>query len=177
MILPEQAAVILLDANYKPLYVSTEAARILLPSATANMATAAEAMVSVVQRLIADANTQGEGKRFGFLGSETRPYLWNITRCDEWTSSTTPWNYVMMIRNADVPENKIKAVTQQFQLSKRQEETLSYLFQGLTSKEIAKFLDLSPNTVKIHIRALMTKLQCTTRTALVGRVLAASTDD
>ena len=171
----EQAAVVLLDATYKPLYVSTEAARVLLgPSAAANMSSATAGMATVVQRLIADGSGHGEENRFGFLDAQGRRFLWNITRCDEWTSNATAWNYVLMIRSAELPEGKITAIARQYHLSPRQEQTLAYLFQGLTSKEIANFLDLSPNTVKIHIRALMTKLQVTTRTALVGRVLSAS---
>jgi DNA-binding CsgD family transcriptional regulator len=171
----EQAAVVLLNSSYTPLYVSTEAARILFyPKQPPPIATAAAAISGAVRRLIAGGSPQGESGRFGYMNCGERSYLWNVTRCDEWTSNETPWNYVLMLRRAELPEAKIKTICQQFHLSPRQEQTLAYLFQGLTSKEIAGFLDLSPHTVKIHIRALMTKLQVTTRTALVGRVLAAS---
>jgi DNA-binding NarL/FixJ family response regulator len=171
----EQAAVVMLNSEYVPLYVSTEAARILLhPKQSPPMASAAKAIAGAVRDLIAGGSPQGDSGRFGYLNTGGRSYLWNITRCDEWTAHETPWNYVLMLRRAELPEAKIKTICQQFHLSPRQEETLTYLFQGLTSKEIAGFLNLSPHTVKIHIRALMTKLQVTTRTALVGRVLAAS---
>lgn len=171
----EQAAVVLLNSTYSPLYVSTEAARLLLyPAKVEDMSLAATAIAGKVQEMIATGSRKEGDYRYGFLESAGRAYMWNVTRCDEWTATDTPWNYVLMIRAAELPQDKIKTITRQFNLAPRQEQVLAYLFQGLTSKEIANFMDLSPHTVKIHIRALMNKLQVTTRTALVGRVLSAN---
>lgn len=43
-------------------------------------------------------------------------------------------------------------------LSTRELEVLKFLAEGLSNKEIALALHLSPNTVKTHVRSLMNKL-------------------
>ena len=45
------------------------------------------------------------------------------------------------------------------------------LIQGMTTKEIAGSLNLSPNTVKSFLRLVMTKMGVTTRSGIVGKVL------
>lgn len=48
-------------------------------------------------------------------------------------------------------------------LTPRQRDTLSYLAQGLTSKEIADRLGLSVRTVEMHVSRLLQRLNCRTR--------------
>jgi two-component system nitrate/nitrite response regulator NarL len=48
-------------------------------------------------------------------------------------------------------------------LSDREQEVLVKMARGLTTQEIATLLDLSPNTVKSHTRAIFTKLQAHNR--------------
>ena len=57
-------------------------------------------------------------------------------------------------------------------LTERQREVLVLLTEGKSNKEIARELDLSPNTVKIHVRDVLKTLGVNNRTkaALRGRV-------
>jgi DNA-binding CsgD family transcriptional regulator len=50
------------------------------------------------------------------------------------------------------------------QLSKRQMEVLKLLGQGKTNKEIAMALFLSPNTIKLHVSAILERLRLKSRT-------------
>jgi DNA-binding NarL/FixJ family response regulator len=52
-------------------------------------------------------------------------------------------------------------------LTKRQLDTLSCLAQGMSNKEIAKTLFISENTVKTHLKAILTELNCHNRTEAV----------
>jgi len=54
-------------------------------------------------------------------------------------------------------------------LAPREQEVLSAVSQGLTNREIAARLFISASTVKIHIAALMRKLEADNRTALAAR--------
>jgi len=50
-------------------------------------------------------------------------------------------------------------------------KTVEFLVHGLTSKEIADRMNISPNTVKAFIRQIMMKTRASTRSGIVGKVL------
>ena len=54
-------------------------------------------------------------------------------------------------------------------LSDRELEVLQHLAAGLTNREIAERLYLSPNTVKVHTRNIYGKLDVHSRTQAVAR--------
>jgi len=60
-----------------------------------------------------------------------------------------------------------------FRLTQREQETLKYVMQGLTNKEIANQMGISPNTVKAFLKLIMTKMGVPTRSAIVGKAIAA----
>ena len=64
----------------------------------------------------------------------------------------------------------ISDVAQQFRLTQREQETVGLLTLGLTSKEIASRMNISPNTVKAFFRLVMTKMAVSTRAGIVGKI-------
>jgi DNA-binding CsgD family transcriptional regulator len=62
-------------------------------------------------------------------------------------------------------------LSRQFDLTTRECETVSLLLEGLTSKEIANRMKISPNTVKAFLRLVMVKMDVSTRSAIVGKAL------
>jgi DNA-binding CsgD family transcriptional regulator len=58
-------------------------------------------------------------------------------------------------------------------LSPREHEVLALLAEGLSNKEIAAELKLSPHTAKFHVTALLDKLGAVTRTEAVVRAARA----
>jgi DNA-binding CsgD family transcriptional regulator len=64
-------------------------------------------------------------------------------------------------------------VSARFRLTQREQETFKYVMQGLTNKEIANQMNISPNTVKAFLKLIMTKMGVSTRSAIVGKVIAA----
>ena len=53
------------------------------------------------------------------------------------------------------------------QLSEREREVLGFIVEGLTNKEVARALDLSPRTVETHRANLFTKLDCDSLAQLI----------
>ncbi len=62
-------------------------------------------------------------------------------------------------------------VASEYNLTDREEEALRGIALGLTTKELADRMNISPNTVKAFVRLIMIKLGVTTRTAIIGKLL------
>lgn len=59
----------------------------------------------------------------------------------------------------------------EYDLTQREREAVALLLQGLTSKEIAARMGISPNTVKAFLRLVMVKMDVSTRSGIVGRIM------
>lgn len=59
-------------------------------------------------------------------------------------------------------------------LTYRQQECLFYLVKGMTIKQIASELTLSPRTIEHHIESIKNKLQCHSRSELIAKALQQS---
>lgn len=57
-----------------------------------------------------------------------------------------------------------------YNLTKRQKEVLYYLSKGMSLKQIARVLNLSPRTIEHHIELAKIKLDCFSRTHLIEKM-------
>jgi DNA-binding CsgD family transcriptional regulator len=64
-------------------------------------------------------------------------------------------------------------LVEKFRLTKREAEAVVLLAQGLTNKEIALRMRITPNTTKTFLKLVMLKLSVSTRSGLVGKVMTA----
>jgi len=62
-------------------------------------------------------------------------------------------------------------VAAEYRLTDREREALIGVSMGLTSKELAVRMNISPNTVKAFLRLIMIKMGTTTRAGIVAKVL------
>ncbi|TQV81432.1 response regulator transcription factor [Aliikangiella coralliicola] len=73
--------------------------------------------------------------------------------------------FLLKASPADEPEIDLERLAE---FSQREQEILLFLSHGYTNKEIAKSLDISPNTVKTHMSSLFGKLDVNNRTQAVA---------
>lgn len=64
-----------------------------------------------------------------------------------------------------------QSIENPYKLTNRQLDCLFYLVKGMTIKEIAKTLDLSPKTVEHYLDAIKIKLGCNSRSTLITKAL------
>jgi DNA-binding CsgD family transcriptional regulator len=76
----------------------------------------------------------------------------------------------ILLERVSSAEFALHLLCDQFNLTPREKEALGYLLHGLTSKEIASRMSISPNTVKAFLRLAMTKMGVSTRSGLVGKI-------
>jgi len=71
---------------------------------------------------------------------------------------------------------RLAEICTRYGLTPREQETVMLLFEGLTSKEIADRMNISPNTVKAFLRLVMVKMGVSTRSGIVGKIAGSKQD-
>jgi DNA-binding NarL/FixJ family response regulator len=79
---------------------------------------------------------------------------------------------LLLIERPRAYHSTVSRLATDFHLSKRQMELVNLLALGLTNKQIASAMRLSTHTVKTHLRLIMTKLGISTRTGVLGALIA-----
>lgn len=64
----------------------------------------------------------------------------------------------------------IETIAGRFALTERERETVKLLLEGLTSKEIATRMSISPHTVNAFVRLIMVKMGVSNRSGIVGKI-------
>jgi DNA-binding CsgD family transcriptional regulator len=90
------------------------------------------------------------------------------------SSSVQPAFALLLERNASSSPSALSEISEQFDLTQRERETVEFLLQGLTSKEIANRMGISPNTVKAFLRLVMVKMKVSTRSGIAGKIAGSS---
>jgi len=65
-------------------------------------------------------------------------------------------------------------MAQLFNFSKREKQAVELLLQGLSNKEIANQMNISPNTVNTFFRLIMIKMGVSSRSGILARMIRAS---
>jgi DNA-binding CsgD family transcriptional regulator len=65
----------------------------------------------------------------------------------------------------------VQQIASEYHLTGREQEALMGISMGLTSKEVAAQMDISPNTVKAFLRLIMIKMGAGSRAGLVAKLL------
>jgi DNA-binding NarL/FixJ family response regulator len=79
------------------------------------------------------------------------------------------WVAVRLRRQPPAPADVDPGVSERLKISGRELEVLALLAAGSSNKEIARRLDVSPNTVKTHVTRLFEKLGAKRRTQAIVR--------
>jgi DNA-binding CsgD family transcriptional regulator len=77
---------------------------------------------------------------------------------------------VVMFERRNNQAATMAGISEHFGLTTRERETVQFLLEGLTSKEIAQRMAISPNTVKAFIRLVMVKMDVSTRSGIIGKI-------
>jgi DNA-binding CsgD family transcriptional regulator len=86
---------------------------------------------------------------------------------------TDPHNMlVLMLERRSREQFTMAEISKRFGLTPREQETARLLGEGLTSKEIATRMNISPNTVNSFVRLMMVKMNVSSRSAIIGKIVA-----
>jgi DNA-binding CsgD family transcriptional regulator len=162
---------LLLDLNFKPIYASNAATSILhyvaRPDAVGNRATVQEEIQVILQ---ADRYNVGLPPR-DFVSGRRR-YICRSFLIESLDDGPRPPVVALMLERRPRDPLMLSDVARRFHLSLRETETVHHLIDGLTTKEAAQRMNISPNTVKQFVRLIMSKMSVTTRSGIIGKLLA-----
>ena len=83
--------------------------------------------------------------------------------------------FVLHLRRVASFKDAVRRVGSEYHLTDREQEALIGVSMGLTSKELAVRMNISPNTVNSFMRLIMIKMGVTTRSGIVGKLLKQNT--
>lgn len=83
---------------------------------------------------------------------------------------STKGTTAILLERVSSPEATLYGISKRYNLTNREREAMGHLLRGLTSKEIAQQMRISPNTVKAFLHSAMTKMGVSTRAGLIGRI-------
>jgi DNA-binding CsgD family transcriptional regulator len=168
----ENPGLILLDAWYRPIYTNPEAIRILThpeDPGTVRDDSIRDKLRSLLNQQ--DFSSNNGGRKLEFR-SGRRNYVCRvfplIGRSAQEPRART---IVVILERSPRSSLDLAAIGRRYGLTPRETRTAQLLLYGLTSKEIAAHLEISPNTVKAFLRVIMLKMKVTTRTGIVGKIL------
>ena len=159
------AGLLLLDGQNCVVYYNAHAKSIL----TYADAGATASMHQVIRSLLQPLNFSQRAAALPFMSGRRRyTCRWFVLA----HTSGNPEHAGTGVLLERTPPNRVdvSAVAQQFGLTQREQQTVELLTLGLTSKEIASRMNISPNTVKAFFRLVMTKMSVNTRSGIVGKV-------
>ena len=81
---------------------------------------------------------------------------------------------VVILKRPPVADMTLRRKLKEFHLTEREMQVAELLVQGLTNKEIAMRLTISENTVKAFLRLIMAKMEMTTRSGVVGKIIGSN---
>jgi DNA-binding CsgD family transcriptional regulator len=166
---PSTAGLILLDTQNQVLYHNPEAAKILtFPGQGKKSAT--NFLPNELQSMLHTSNSSRLPKSAVDFRSGKRRYACRVFVLAHNSGKPAQAMTGILLERVAPKSVDIADVAQQFRLTQREQETVGLLTLGLTSKEIASRMNISPNTVKAFFRLVMTKMSVSTRAGIVGKI-------
>jgi DNA-binding CsgD family transcriptional regulator len=161
---------LLLNSSLNPIFVNRAAAEIL--SYPQKLETHKDLDHYLASRVRATLVSDG-ASRIPTLVSEfqsgRRHYQCRAYRVNALAQGDSEGSLAIILERGTNGFFSISKVSEKFHLTGREREVLQYLLTGLTTKQIASGMEISPNTVKAFLRMIMVKMGVSTRAAIVGK--------
>jgi len=170
-IAPNHEGFLLLDAGLNLIASNDLALQVLcFPSGASRIKQPKVFLADRVRTTLLDHNREG-GTAFvkEFKSGKRRYICKSLQVACNGSDSLQPAFAVLLERDTTNNRSALANISAQFGLTLREVETVEFLLQGLTSKEIAARMNISTNTVKAFIRLIMVKMKVSTRSGIAGK--------
>lgn len=163
---------ILIDSRCSPVAPSIEALRILLyPRDIPSNGKARRLASQCLRALFPAGPLSEETVPEGVFVSGRRRYRYRIYRLGASLPRPHEPAAVIVLEPYRAPLAPAPASLAPYRLTVREEQVLRLVLMGLSNKQIAERIGISPNTVKVFLRLIMTKMEVTSRFGILGKLL------
>jgi DNA-binding CsgD family transcriptional regulator len=163
---------LLLNSDFNPIYFNRAAAEILsYPNKVETYKNLDEYLASRVRTNLVVGESSRAPRLVTDFQSGRRLYQCRSYRVNALAQGNSQYSIAVILERGSNRSFSIAQVTEKFHLSTREREVLPYLLNGLTTKEIASGMDISPNTVKVFLRMIMVKMGVSTRSGILGKAM------
>jgi DNA-binding CsgD family transcriptional regulator len=165
---------LLVDSSMNPIYASPEVARILMyPQKVEGQRNLVDHLAKKLRSLqFAEQSSGTSTTVVARFQSGKRLYLCRAFRVKGLDKGDSQASVALFFERGAGKPISLAGISDKFHLTTREREVALHLIQGLTSKEIALRMKISPHTVKAFIRLIMFKMGVSTRSGIVVKVLA-----
>ncbi len=169
------AGFLLLNAALKPLYVNPQAAEILsYPDRPTETKDLADKLASKICKMITNGGPSGRVSDCKELLSGRRHYACRFF--DVWppgSNSNCPneSSLALLLERSPEAAADILKICHGHDLTRREGEAVRLVVQGLTNKQIAARMGISPNTVKAFLRLAMMKMGVSSRSGIMRKFM------
>lgn len=173
---PSRVGILLLDSQLQLVHCNAESVSILgYPRQLENLPSL-DAVKPAIDGLLRSPSIPAPPD--GFI-SGRRQYLCRAFLLDSANGTTNghPPKFVVILERAvRAPQIDVARWSELYQLTARERETVVHLLKGLSTREIAGKMSISPSTVKSFLKLVMVKVGAATRTGIIAKVHAELND-
>jgi len=163
---------VLLDSSLRPLSFNAEAIHVLsYPDKLANIRRPNVFLAGKIHSSLMSQPPSRQSRFVTEFRSGRRRYLCRVLLVDWSASGPSHPSIAVLLERAPSGLVSVTLVSEQFNLTRRERDVLEYLLHGLSTKEIASRMNISPNTVKAFLRLIMSKTGVSSRAAIVGKII------
>lgn len=163
-----------MDSLLNPISCNNETIRILsYPDRLENIGSLDVFLRDTIRsRLVSRRSTQHSRFVTEFVSGKRR-YRCRVYHLN-WHMSGRSYPDVLLLERSVPALLFLPRLAKQFNLSRREQQAVDYLLEGLSSKEIAHRMKISFNTVNTFFRLIMIKMGVSSRHAIVAKMIATS---
>ncbi len=162
--------IVIVDERFRPIALDRGAEGILADLSRHSRPDGNTLPPILIKMLSASPDQHSDGAQMQITSANREYSCRTITIKPQNGPMTQPLFALYLKREISVAE-AVHQLSLEYHLTDREQETLIGVSMGLTSKELAARMNISPNTVKAFLRLIMLKMGTTTRAGVVGKLL------
>lgn len=169
---PSGLGLLVVDSSLSPIYFNAEALQALTyPEVLRDLSSVHRLIANKIQSIFCTERPYLQSTSLtGFL-SGRRHYLCRAFPLRPASSGPTQSTLAILVERMASGSIVLSRIAEEFHLSRREQESVEFLMLGLSNKEIANRMKISPNTVRALLRMVMVKLGAYSRAGIVGRII------